>query len=304
MPSKNRVVDLRGGRGVPPPSPRDVRPREPRRSTLRERKRRQRAVVSAAVAVCALLTIYSVHLASYLSRFTFQHVTVTGASSVAPAEIQKFVENKLAQSSSGFISGRNIFVYKFDALPKDIVANFPSIKSASVRRDTGMGNGLVIALEERTPFAQWCESSSCYLLDDQGVVFTAANGIATSTLPSPYVFSGPLSTTTAVLLSAPLGEVFAGEHFAGLNDFLSRLTAAGLHPLGAKLENETDFSVPLAEGYYIKASYGEEADKLAKNLALILNADALRGKSALLEYVDLRFGNRIYYKFKGQAQTQ
>ena len=78
------------------------------------------------------------------------------------------------------------------------------------------------------------------------------------------------------------------------------LRDAGAAPLGAQLENETDISVPLADGYYIKASFGEDPSELTKNLALILSSDAIKGKIDELEYIDLRFGNRVYYKFKGE----
>ena len=45
--------------------------------------------------------------------------------------------------------------------------------------------------------------------------------------------------------------------------------------------------------------FGEDPTILVKNLTLILDSDALRGKENLLEYIDLRFGNRMYYKFSG-----
>jgi len=307
MPSKPRLVDLRGGRKIPPPSSGDIRPREPRRSTLKERKRRTRAVITAAVCVCTLLTTYAVHAASYLPRFTYQHVSVSGAHLVAPTQIEAFVEDKLGESSRGFISGRNIFVFKYSTLPNVIVANFPAVRSASVSRDTSMGNGLIVTLQERTPYAEWCEESigaNCYLLDDQGVVFAPASGVATSSLPSQYIFSGILSTTTLSVSTPPYGEIFAGTHFSGISDLLKRLHSAGVTPLGAELQDDTDFFIPLAEGFYLKASYGEDPDTLAKNLTLILNADALKGKTPQLEYIDLRFGNRVYYKFKGQPQSQ
>src|SRR3977135_368037 len=98
MSSKPRLVDLRGGRKIPPPDPSDLRELAPRRSALKLKKRRVRAVVTAAVCVCALLTTYAIHAASYLSRFTYSHVSVIGAQALAPAEVQKYVEDKLAAS--------------------------------------------------------------------------------------------------------------------------------------------------------------------------------------------------------------
>lgn len=307
MSSKPRLVDLRGGRRTPPPSPGDIRPREPRRSQLKIRRQRTRAVISAAISVCALLTIYSVHVASYLPRFTYSHVSVVGAQSVAPGDIEAFVENKLAESSRGFISGRNIFIYNYAPLSSEIVNNFPAIRNVTVTRDTSMGNGLVINVEERRPFAQWCEavqSGSCFILDEQGIIFSPASGISTSSTPSAFIFAGELSTSTVAVKAPPYGEVFAGEHFAGIVALLKLLQSIGLSPQGATIVSDTDFSVPLAEGFYLKASFGEDPETLAKNLTLILNADALKGKLQLLEYIDMRFGNRVYYKFKGQPESK
>ena len=305
--SKSRVVDLRGGRNVPPIQPKDVRPPRERRSQLKEKRRRLRAIVTAAVCVCALLSAYAIHAASYVSRFTFQHISVSGSTSQSPAEIQQFVEKKLEESSKGYISGRNIFVYDSAPLEKEIAENFPKVKAAHVTRDTSLGNGLLVTLEERSMFARWCAhmtDSMCYLLDSNGVVFASAEPVSASSSPATYVFSGSLSTTSVSVSNPPYGEVFAQGHFVGIIALLRILQQSGLNPLGAKLESETDFSVPLAEGYYVKASYGEDPAILVKNLALILSADAIQGKISQLEYVDLRFGNRVYYKFKGQAAPE
>ena len=303
-PSKPRLVDLRGGRDVPPVRPSDMRSQQPRRSPLRQRRQRLRAVITAAVCVCTLLTAYALHAASYLERFTYQHVAVSGAESLSPSVVQKFVSDRLVESSQGFISGRNIFVFDYAPLERDIVQNFPRIKTAHVSRDTTLGNGLVVILEERAPFARWCPpiGQECFLMDDTGIVFASEVGIATSTLLTPYVFTGALSSTT-LSVNAPLGETFAAGHFSGITLLLKMLGESGMRAEGARLVNETDFSVALAEGFFLKVSYGADPETLTKNLALILSADALKGKTQLLEYVDLRFGNRVYYKLKGQPAS-
>ena len=40
-----------------------------------------------------------------------------------------------------------------------------------------------------------------------------------------------------------------------------------------------------------------------KNLQLVLSSGPLKGKDSELEYVDLRFNNRVYYKLKGEVET-
>lgn len=311
-----RVVDLRSGKSAPEEMPelprkrereadrerRRERPRE-RRSALKERKRRFRAVITAAASVCALLTAYAVHVASYMPQFTFQHVTVTGTATMDAALMQQFVEGELQNESHGFISGRNIFIYAFRPLERSIMAHNPIVKNARVSRDTSLGNGIIVDIEERNPYARWCtEGGSCYKMDDTGLVFAKLGVTPTSSLASPYIFSGKLSTTTPPSLAEePLGDTFAGVHFVGITNLLRGLGQSGHIAYGASLQNEQDFFIPLEDGFYIKASYGENPDTLVKNLNLVLSSDALKDKKADLEYVDLRFGNKVYYKLKGQV---
>ena len=86
-------------------------------------------------------------------------------------------------------------------------------------------------------------------------------------------------------------------------ELLTELGQAGFTPLGVTVESDTDFSVPLREGFALKASFGESPDELVKNFQLVLASDALQGKESQLEYVDLRFGDRVYYKLLGQDEA-
>jgi hypothetical protein len=103
--------------------------------------------------------------------------------------------------------------------------------------------------------------------------------------------------------TSPIGHVYASAHFPGILALLRYLGQAGITAQGATIIDDRDFTVLLAEGFYLKASFGEDASALAGNLKLVLSSDALKGKESKLEYVDLRFGNRIYYKLQGQAEA-
>jgi hypothetical protein len=232
---------------------------------------------------------------------------VTGANNISAPLIQKYVEDKLAESSVGYISGRNIFAFDPASLESAIMRDFPRAKGVRVARDQALGNGLVVTLTERTPFALWCDSGTgteCFLIDETGVVFAPGETAASSSLATRYVFAGDLSTSSAPLSNAPYGEVFAGEHFSAMVELLKNLHDAGIEALGARLESGSDFTVSISEGFYLKVSHEEDPQTLAKNLLLILSTEALKDKRGDLEYVDLRFGNRVYYKFKGQVQAE
>ena len=118
-----------------------------------------------------------------------------------------------------------------------------------------------------------------------------------SFLAEPYIFSGALA-------GEPVGQVFIPGHLPGLLALLSVLQQQnGLTPLRVSVVSGQDFSVDFQEGFLLKASFGADAGTLARNLKLVLGSDALSGKESQIEYVDLRFGNKAYFKLKGESAT-
>ena len=131
-------------------------------------------------------------------------------------------------------------------------------------------------------------------MDNGGFIFAPS---ATSSPAGGIVFTGPLATSTA-----PIGQTFLQGHFEGITALLSRLTEEGIMPAGVSVENEQDFAVSLAGGFVIRASFTADADALVRNLQTVLSSDTFLGKKDEIEYIDLRFGNRVYYKNKAGSQ--
>jgi hypothetical protein len=141
----------------------------------------------------------------------------------------------------------------------------------------------------------------------QGGLGFATSTNATSTDPSDSILGA--TTTQPVAMSSvtptnPIGQMFVGAHMPGIVALLKNLSQAGFKPTGATVENDQDFWVPFVDGFYIKASFGENPGKIVSNLQLVLSSDALTGKESELQYVDLRFGDRVYYKLQGVVQMQ
>jgi cell division septal protein FtsQ len=296
------IIDLRprkGGR-KPPAGQRPLfsqRPALPPRRPLPLRARRRRArlgLISAILAAVALF-LYGVHWVSYLPALNIQQVTVTGAEQISPQLIADYTQTVLQNGSFHFLSRSNILLYPRAVIERDIVADFPRVASAKVSRDSLFGNVLNVAITERKPYALWCDDKAqCYDMDDGGFVFAPSAAHS----PSGYTFQGGLATS-----SAPVGQRFEQARLPNLVTLLTELGQAGFSPQGAIVQNDTDFEVPLEQGFAVKATFGESPDVVVKNLQLVLRSDPLQGKSAQLEYIDLRFGDRVYYKLKGETQA-
>jgi cell division septal protein FtsQ len=266
------------------------RPRRP--VSLRARRRRARALIASVAIALAAAAAYGISYASYLPLFTIGAISVSGSEAISPKLIERYAESVVYDGSYGFLSRADIFLYPRADIEQGLSRFFPRIESARVARASMLASTVAIAIVERKQFAQWCADEQCYSMDEKGFIFARAASTTTQ-----YVFRGGLATS-----SQPVGQRFASAQLPGILVALKLFGQAGFHPLGAFVKDDKDFTMPLVEGYQIKASFGADAMALVRNLELVLSSDVLKGKENSLEYVDLRFGNRVYYKLKGQEQ--
>jgi hypothetical protein len=98
----------------------------------------------------------------------------------------------------------------------------------------------------------------------------------------------------------PLGHSVSSARFPSLQSLVDALGQAGYAVAHADIDKNGDLGFTTQEGFTIYAASGAEPLALVRDLKLVLDSDTLQGKTPDLEYVDLRFGNRVFYKLKGQ----
>jgi cell division septal protein FtsQ len=268
--------------------------REKPRSPLRARRRRARLMIGVGVAVVLCGAVFGLSAATYHPRLTITDIDVRGAEGTKPDDIRAVVEGTVSTSTPQFFSSANIFLYPQEEIERMIANAFPRIKHVSVGRESLLSQAVVVTIQERQPFARWCAMSegACYALDSSGFIFAPSlekNGFRTS-----YTFKGGI-------LGDPIGKKYMSGNFSGVVSLLDKLGEEGYPAYTITAENEHDFSIRLTDGVLLRASYGVELEEFVRNLELVLASDALQGKRRTIEYIDLRFGNRVYYKMKGSA---
>ena len=291
-----RVIDLR--KRKPGLQARSVQEKEGprrtsgRRSPLRARRRKLQALslIAAIVGIGALG--WGAGALSYADGLALEGASVAGAREVSPHVIRAYVETQMFDGSRPFISQRNIFLYSKRKLSDAIVGYFPRIKSVSIKRDSLLAQAIRVTVEERALYALWCRGGEeCYLMDDGGFIF--AN--ATNTPDSVLRFNGALPDPA----HAPIGQTFLKGELGIMRDIIERLKAAGLSAVLVSLWEEGDFALSLSSGLELRSSLTSDPSLIVRNLQLLLSQSPLRGKEGLIEYIDLRFGSRVYYKFSG-----
>lgn len=259
------------------------------RPRLAERRRRKRLTLFVLLVILGFCIFGALAALSHHSRVSIHTIEVSGVEKISPEEVRAVAARVLDDGLFHLFSQSNIFLYPKKDLDAELRSAFPRIHDISITRDAFFGQTLRIDIGERAAFAIWC-SSECFLMDRGGFIFARAEGLT----ESGYAFGGGLDESRS-----PIGQTFLYGHLKESLALLSLLERAGYAPRGLTVESEQDFSVLLIDGFFILATFEEEEEKLVRRLALALSSDALRGKEADIEYVDLRFGNKLFYKMKG-----
>lgn len=309
--NRSRIIDLRKKRAGPAEGRTNIQISFPerRRSPLRARRRKLRALTALAILILIAGAVAGLSALSYLPEYSIQDVYVSGTKAVSPRMVRAYAETLLNDGTGHVLSRLNIFLYPRGRIEKGVTDYFPRIESAQVSRESMLAQAIVVQVTERKPFALWC-ADKCFAMDENGFIFapleaSPRGGLsaeagpltgfaeATSTANAGPVFRGGIDAS-----KNPIGQIFLPEHFRSLLGLFERLRQSGFAPEGAEAKDALDFTVSFSEGFLLRAAFKDEAQALVRNLQLALAAEPLKGKQDKLEYVDLRFGNRVYYKMK------
>ncbi len=273
------------------PSPKAPAPKKP--IPLKTRRRRVKFIIAGIGFALFCILLYGVHWSSYQKAMRIDEIAVRGAMLQEPQEIVAFTRAGLAETRKHFIARDNIFAYPKEELRAGILREFPRLKSVRIGRGGFFGNTLIVNVDERSPYATWCvdgETPACYVFDENGLIFAGTERAGKPELP--YVFYGGIDPNNAI------GSVFLPDKLRGVRDLMQRMREARFIPLRLHVIDDQDYTIELENGFTIKASFGQDIDTIVHNLELVSVSPALRDKEKELEYIDLRFGNRVYYKFK------
>lgn len=273
--------------------------REKKNSGLRspKRRRKKRILLSIGIGLIVIIALLLAGGGMYVLRlpvFQLTTITISGNSVTETSDIQKTVRSVLSGTYVWIIPKTNTFVYPENKIESQIVSTYPRITNARVHR-VGTQT-LDIDIEERTPFALWCQSedSNCYFLDGTGYIYA----------PAPS-FSGAVYSTFigGIGTSSPIGTtLMSPDHLSNLISFSKAVSNLGLMSKAIVLDEDNNYEILLESGGRILFNDDISFDKILKNLETIVTNPklSLNSEKGLqnLEYINLRFGDKVFFKMK------
>ena len=267
-------------------------------SKLRARRRRRRALLAGALVFVVLVLAAGAVWLAHAPFVRVVSVEVSGAQSVASSTIEEYVRSQMAGDYLWLFPRDNIFLYPRRAIEAGLLARYPALRSVDVH--AADFRTVAVAAVERQPAALWCPTGAtqegCFYMDEDGVVYS----------PAPD-FSSPVYVSYEGAL-APSAQAGARQYLAPA-DFQSLSALAGA--LGQKepddpvrtvvVDDSRDVRVYFQNDFVLIFNLKDDGGDIFERFTLALASDPFKGKSlGDFEYLDLRFGDKLYYKLKGQ----
>lgn len=245
---------------------------------------------SFAVLIIAAAAIYFL---LFFPKFQVQNINVAGNQKINTEEVKNIIGNlatkKFIELGSWNISSKSIFLVDTGDIQNQIASSYPIIKKVTINKK--LPQDLNAQIEERSQFATFCQSDKCFVIDEAGVIFE----------------DSPNNPENAFIVrqNQDINELFLGERVVQENlmttiseieknlkdNFQITLTEA-------LISTPIRLDVKTGENWQIYFDIDENSDiglQLTK-LNLLLKDELSTELRQKLEYIDLRFKDRAYYK--------
>ncbi|OGF52283.1 hypothetical protein A3I27_01985 [Candidatus Giovannonibacteria bacterium RIFCSPLOWO2_02_FULL_43_11b] len=150
-----------------------------------------------------------------------------------------------------------------------------------------------ISITERKTWAVWCRENgnNCLLLDKEGLAFERS-----------VIFFG----SSILKIMDAREEDFLGKNILPPEKFnrilqmtedAPKIIQGDIESIYIKKSGETYYLYPKS-GIYFIIDAETDVERALENLTLALKSGKIKAKADTLEYIDLRFPDKVFYKFK------
>lgn len=285
----------------------------------KEARRRVFAFAFLVFGVFALVGLLGFGLYSFahLEKFRIKNISVEGTRALSQEEIRASAFRALGGSVAFVIPGNNWFAASSRHVAEALQKEFPRIRSVLVKKS--FPDGMKISVEERTEWGVYCrkisnlksqisnqdtmdattsaqmtideEKSVCGYIDRDGVLFGYPLEIFGTLLP--------------VILDDSSAEIREGDavasrdalsFFETARDQAKREFSVAFTGLEILKELPDDYRLRTREGWYVLVPRAGDQTFWLSPLKALLEHE-LQNRPGL-EYIDVRFGNKMFYKRK------
>jgi cell division septal protein FtsQ len=256
----------------------------------KKRLSRKRFFLRSLLVVIAFFLTFGVLIFAAFSveKFKITGVSIVGQKEIDPEIVKNEVDRLLFKKYLGLVPCDRVFTFPRKAVEANIMEGLKKLESAVV--EIGFDRKIRVKITERQPVAIVCAGNSgeCMFLDKTGYIYDEA----------PYFSDGVfVKFEDGRDKKASIGEfLFDASELVRFFNFLNILSGQyNINKVGIK--NDVVYEFHVDEGWYLvldaRDNWNESYANFLSSSDEILNDDRKE-----LEYIDLRFGNKVFFKWK------
>lgn len=257
----------------------------------RLRKIRRKATIRKTLLFGALLVSVFLGARTFLNLdfLAINSIRIVGAEKNSADEVKSIVVSELSGKWFGIIPKNNFLFMGKSEIANAIRQAFPNV--ANVKTTLASVGSLAILIEERVPYAKWCEilvsNGDCLMIDDNGFAFekTVRSVSASTTALTIFTLAKPRYSA----------DIFEKEKFVKLRQFIDLFKSSGFEIVSVT-EKDTDYFIKLDDSSEVRVKSEDVPDDITRKLFSIKTDLQKEGKVGSVEYIDLRYGNKVYVK--------
>ncbi len=258
------------------------------------------------MAVSILCIVSSIIFAFHVENFRIHSISISGITSIPESDIKELVKKVLADSYGYVIPRDNILFYPKEEILSVLQSTFLKILSVEIKRD-GL-RGIIVSIEERSPYVLWCgnsvvispkDNAKCYFVDSSGLVYSEAPVFSNDVYM--HYYGGAIGNGN--ILGA---HYLPGVDFRSLDQFVRTLISAGVETKHIRVyDGDVDVyivgkagAVPTVLRFSITQPYTKSLSAFNTFISDQISSSTIQKYLASVEYLDFRFGNKIYSKVR------
>ncbi|MEA2112872.1 MAG: FtsQ-type POTRA domain-containing protein [Patescibacteria group bacterium] len=264
----------------------------------RQKKRFWKRVVL--IAVSLSLFLFLISWLSSLEKVNIRDIEITGNSIIEREDILEIVNKNISGKYFWLLSKSHILIYPKLSIRNELLESFSQIKNVTVRfKDF---HSIFIDIVERSPYALWCSDMAgehCYFMDGMAYLYDEAPNFSNDVYFKYLGDFQDISTTTPtskILRRTYLGET-GEEHFGKLNLFIRFLKDINIDGYKLIVKENNDYELFFNRNSRLIFDGKQDFSDIFEDLQAVLIDLGDLGDSEF-EYIDLRFGHKVVYKFK------
>lgn len=226
-----------------------------------------------------------------------ENVFISGNEKVNGQDLSNLVtgslEAALIDIAGVKLTTKSIFLVNGDKIKEEVLSDFSDIETASIKKI--LPQTIHVQVSERQPTGIYCLENSaeqpCFFIDRNGIVFKESLDrtdelIFIKKLPAPN--------------SIDIGSLSVDSHIMNaISDI--KINLKNNFNIGVKealIANPIRLNITTSEGWeiYFDIDYNSDINSQLTKLNLLINTNINFEARKALEYIDLRFQDRVFYK--------